>query len=115
MLSGPFLTLAIVAVVIVLLLMVRARRNSAADSTFPASNPDPGGPVPGETSSLFEWPNILGDVLPPTPQCELAYPFIYTQLSQYLGDCEAAGPTMQGMEAEALEKARHQAAHYCLR
>lgn len=85
-------------------------------SGFEVANPDPGEPIPGETSwPWFEEPHILRVDIPLIPECDLTYPIIYTEMVQILSNCDNIAWSVDGKKPTLLAKAREQARRLCLR
>ncbi len=108
-----------VAVVLTLwILRVRATRFAARirplRSILVSAGPGDGPPPDDNWRPTFDRPTILGDVLPLVPECGLTYPIVYTDLSEWLGDCNDAGSTATSREAGLLARARDQARRFCL-
>lgn len=95
--------------------LFRPAAQPPASSLLLASAPLPDPPFPGmDEWPSFDFPYVLGSVLPNVPECGLTYPLIYSQLVEWHG-ADALDWLAQVNTPTLLAYARNQARRYCLR
>jgi hypothetical protein len=69
---------------------------------------------PGPRPPAFEWPRIMDDVFPTSPDCGQAYPLIFSELVKWDGDPARIDRVKPPYEQRLLYRAREEARRYCL-